>query len=29
MGRLRVAYGDAWEAGHAEVKAWARRLTAC
>ena len=29
MARLRAAYGDAWEAGHAEVKAWARRMLAC
>ena len=28
MARLRAAYGEAWEAGHAEVKAWARRMLA-
>jgi hypothetical protein len=29
MARLRAAFGDGWEAGHAEVKDWAKRITAC
>ena len=29
MAKLRAAYGDGWEAGHHEVKAWAKRIAAC
>lgn len=29
MARLRSVFGDGWEAGHREVKAWAMRISAC